>query len=97
MKYQNEALLQISLDSNWHILKILNILLLLRWLQSGASGMAVQEIGVPTGFEADVESIGKVDGLKKIEQGSRKVILYFDEVRTFFFVKLLFAKKSENF
>jgi hypothetical protein len=39
--------------------------LLLRWLQSGASGMAVQEIGVPTGFEADVESIGKVDGLKK--------------------------------
>jgi hypothetical protein len=52
--------------------------------------MAVQEIGVPTGFEADVESIGKVDGLKKIEQGSRKVIPYFDEVRTFFFVKLLF-------
>ena len=74
MKYQNEALLQILLDSNWHILKILNILLLLRWLQSGASGMAVQEIGVPTGFEADVESTGKVDGLKKIEQGSRKVI-----------------------
>ena len=59
--------------------------------------MAVQEIGVPTGFEADVESIGKVDGLKKIEQGSRKVIPYFDEVRTFFFVKLLFDKKSENF
>jgi len=59
--------------------------------------MAVQEIGVPTGFEADVESIGKVDGLKKIEQGSRKVILYFDEVRIFFFVKLLFAENSETF
>lgn len=51
--------------------------------------MAVQDIGVPTGFEADVESIGKVDGLKKIEQGSWKVILYF--------VKLLFAKKSREF
>jgi hypothetical protein len=35
--------------------------------------MAVQESGVPTGFEADVESIGKVDCLKKIEQRSRKV------------------------
>jgi hypothetical protein len=55
MKYQNEALLQILLDSNWYILNILNILLLFRWLQSGASGMAVQESGVPTGFEADVE------------------------------------------
>lgn len=42
--------------------------------------MAVQEIGVPTGFEADVESIGQINGVKKIEQENRKVILYFDEV-----------------
>lgn len=42
--------------------------------------MAVQEIGIPTGFDADVESIGQVAGLKKIEQENRKVIIYFDEV-----------------
>ena len=42
--------------------------------------MAVQEIGVPTGFEADVESIGQISGVKKVEQENRKVILYFDEV-----------------
>ncbi|XP_071127944.1 CD109 antigen-like isoform X2 [Mytilus edulis] len=53
-----------------------------RWLLTGASGMAVQEIGIPTGFDADVESIGQVAGLKKIEQENRKVIIYFDEITT---------------
>ncbi|KAL3880815.1 hypothetical protein ACJMK2_033022, partial [Sinanodonta woodiana] len=52
------------------------------WLKEGASGMAVQEFGVPTGFEADLESIGTVLGLKKTETQNRKVILYFDEIST---------------
>ncbi|XP_033743834.1 CD109 antigen-like [Pecten maximus] len=51
-----------------------------KWLKTGASGMAVQEIGVPTGFTADLESIDKLPSLKKIETESRKVILYFDEI-----------------
>lgn len=44
------------------------------------TGMAVQEIGIPSGFEVDVDSIGKVKGLKRVETENRKVILYFDEV-----------------
>jgi len=42
--------------------------------------MAVQEIGVPSGFTADPESIDDIPVLKKIETADRKVILYFDEV-----------------
>ncbi|KAJ8297468.1 hypothetical protein KUTeg_023999 [Tegillarca granosa] len=53
-----------------------------RWTKPGASGMTVQEFGVPTGFEADVESIGQLDIIKKIETENRKVILYFDEITT---------------
>ncbi|KAK3100069.1 hypothetical protein FSP39_014251 [Pinctada imbricata] len=50
------------------------------WLLPDTSGMAVQELGVPTGFEADLESISKLDTLKKIETEDRKVVLYFDEI-----------------
>ncbi|XP_021378251.1 CD109 antigen-like isoform X3 [Mizuhopecten yessoensis] len=53
-----------------------------KWLKTGASGMAVQEVGVPTGFAPDVESIGKMATLKKTETENRKVILYFDEITT---------------
>ena len=50
------------------------------WLQTGSSGMAVAEMGVPTGFDADLESITKHDFIKKIETQDRKVIFYFDQV-----------------
>nr|ADA77516.1 thioester-containing protein-E [Azumapecten farreri] len=53
-----------------------------KWLKTGASGMTVQEVGVPTGFAPDVESIGKIATLKKTETENRKVILYFDEITT---------------
>ena len=42
--------------------------------------MAVIEFGIPTGFEADLESIGGVIEIKRSETANRKVILYFDEV-----------------
>lgn len=42
--------------------------------------MAVQEFGIPTGFEADLESIAGVKEIKRTETENRKVILYFDEV-----------------
>lgn len=42
--------------------------------------MAIEEIGIPTGFDADLESIEGVKEIKKIETEDRKVILYFDEV-----------------
>ena len=45
--------------------------------------MAVKEIGIPSGFTADVEALelAKYDGVKRVEEGNRKVILYFDEVQ----------------
>ncbi|XP_060581140.1 CD109 antigen-like isoform X3 [Ruditapes philippinarum] len=52
------------------------------WLKTGASGMAVQEFGIPSGFEADLESIAGVAEIKKVESEDRKVILYFDEITT---------------
>jgi len=42
--------------------------------------MAIQEIGIPTGFEADLESIEGIMEIKRVETDDRKVILYFDEV-----------------
>jgi hypothetical protein len=51
-----------------------------RWLHARASGMAVQEIGIPSGFEADVNSLEDLSELKKIETEDRKLILYFDQV-----------------
>ena len=43
--------------------------------------MAVQEVGIPSGFEVDVKSMKRPDVLKRTETEDRKVILYFDEVR----------------
>ena len=44
--------------------------------------MAVKEIGIPSGFSADAEDLELKNyvGVKRIEEGNRKVILYFDEV-----------------
>ena len=42
--------------------------------------MAVEEIGIPSGFSADKASIGNILNLKRIETANKKVILYFDEV-----------------
>ena len=44
--------------------------------------MAVQEFGIPSGFEADLESISGHTEIKRTETEDRKVILYFDEVGT---------------
>ncbi|XP_053399009.1 CD109 antigen-like isoform X3 [Mercenaria mercenaria] len=52
------------------------------WLKTGASGMTVQEFGIPSGFEADLESIAGIAEIKKVETEDRKVILYFDEITT---------------
>jgi hypothetical protein len=53
-----------------------------RWLLPGTTGMAVKEIGIPTGFSPDVEDLErkKYDGVKRIEEADRKVIIYYDEL-----------------
>ncbi|XP_064609434.1 CD109 antigen-like [Liolophura sinensis] len=50
------------------------------YTRNSTSGMVVQETGIPTGFQPDIESIGKVRGLKRTELLDRKVALYFDQV-----------------
>ncbi|XP_048243511.1 CD109 antigen-like isoform X2 [Haliotis rufescens] len=53
-----------------------------RWLSTGASGMAIQELGVPSGFDADLETLTKLKTLKRVETPNKKVVLYFDEIGT---------------
>lgn len=61
-------------------LDLLSIRTCSKWLLTGTSGMAVQEIGIPTGFEADLESIAGVTQIKRTETENRKVVLYFDAI-----------------
>ncbi|XP_029002338.1 C3 and PZP-like alpha-2-macroglobulin domain-containing protein 8 [Betta splendens] len=56
-----------------------------RWLHSGSSNMAVIEVPMISGFQADVESVERVlmdkrVGLKRYELSGRKVLFYFDEI-----------------
>ncbi|KAJ8305151.1 hypothetical protein KUTeg_017286 [Tegillarca granosa] len=51
-----------------------------RYLMTGASGMTVLELGIPTGFELDSESVIEVSTLKRTETVDRKVIFYFDKI-----------------
>lgn len=51
-----------------------------KWLAAGTSGMAVQEVGVPSGFEVDLESLTDLATLKRTETQNRKLVLYFDEI-----------------
>ncbi|XP_055894437.1 CD109 antigen-like isoform X2 [Biomphalaria glabrata] len=54
-----------------------------KWRGKGpSSAMAVEEIGIPSGFEADLESFPQMDILKRIETQNKKVILYFDQIGT---------------
>ena len=49
--------------------------------------MAVLEIGIPTGFAADKQSVTQHPLLKRTEVGEDKIILYFDEVHNYGFQK----------
>nr|XP_020636674.1 C3 and PZP-like alpha-2-macroglobulin domain-containing protein 8 [Pogona vitticeps] len=56
-----------------------------RWLHSGSSNMAVLEVPLFSGFQADLESleqllVNKQTGLKRYEVSGRKVLFYFDEI-----------------
>ncbi|XP_066492385.1 C3 and PZP-like alpha-2-macroglobulin domain-containing protein 8 [Tiliqua scincoides] len=57
----------------------------MRWLHSGSSNMAVLEVPLFSGFQADIESLeqllmNKQIGLKRYEMDGRKVLFYFDEI-----------------
>ncbi|KAL8605629.1 hypothetical protein ACOMHN_066324 [Nucella lapillus] len=61
-------------------LNLLQIQACARWFGQETSGMAVMEVGVPSGFEVDVDTIERPKVLKRTEVEDRKVVLYFDEV-----------------
>lgn len=42
--------------------------------------MAVQEIGIPSGFDIDLESLTQLPILKRTETQNKKLVLYFDQV-----------------
>lgn len=46
------------------------------------SGMAVIEVGIPSGFSADISKLEgrNYKGVKKIEEADRKIVIYLDEV-----------------
>lgn len=46
--------------------------------------MAVIEVGIPSGFAAEDVKTQEPGILKRKEDGDKKVILYLDEVGTFF-------------
>ncbi|KAH3871688.1 hypothetical protein DPMN_034899 [Dreissena polymorpha] len=51
-----------------------------KWLKAGTRGMAIQEFGIPSGFEADLESIKQVVEIKRVESKDRKLVLYFNQI-----------------
>lgn len=64
-----------------HVLKFFFYFNLTRWIGSESdSVMTVQEIGIPTGFEADLDSIPNLENLKRIESQFKNLYLYIDQV-----------------
>ncbi|RUS86836.1 hypothetical protein EGW08_005432, partial [Elysia chlorotica] len=52
-----------------------------RWLgEEESSGMAVQEIGIPSGFSISPETVTQLEVLKRIDLQNKKVVLYFDQI-----------------
>ncbi|XP_052103757.1 CD109 antigen-like [Mytilus californianus] len=54
-----------------------------RWLKAGQSTMGILEVYVPSGTEADLDSIDTTNTggqYKKVEKGFRSIILYFDTI-----------------
>ena len=51
-----------------------------RWLDSGSSSMAVFEVGIPSGFTADITGVNSEPSHKRVDVESRKLIVYFDQV-----------------
>ncbi|KAK3607703.1 hypothetical protein CHS0354_016727 [Potamilus streckersoni] len=54
-----------------------------RWIGDGEeTGMSVVEIGIPSGFGADKDSITSLQTIKRVELSNKKVIIYLDMVES---------------
>ncbi|XP_059154462.1 CD109 antigen-like, partial [Physella acuta] len=71
----------IELEISYEDLIYLGVITCTRWIGKGTnSAMAVQEFGIPSGFEADLESFTELDIVKRVETQNKKLILYFDKI-----------------
>ncbi|XP_076109197.1 CD109 antigen-like [Mytilus galloprovincialis] len=70
----------ISISILQQTIDLIELQICTRWLLGGSSGMVVQEIGIPTGFEPKTDEIAHMSVVKKIEEENKKVVLYFDEI-----------------
>ncbi|XP_012945641.1 CD109 antigen [Aplysia californica] len=57
-----------------------NLMVCTKWLWDRKTGMVVQEIGIPSGFEPDLTSLSDVAGMKRSERRGNAVHVYFDEI-----------------
>ncbi|KAK3607704.1 hypothetical protein CHS0354_016728 [Potamilus streckersoni] len=54
-----------------------------RWIGDGEqTGMSVLEIGIPSGFGADKDTITSLETIKRVELNNRKVTIYLDMVES---------------
>ncbi|XP_052253498.1 CD109 antigen-like isoform X15 [Dreissena polymorpha] len=71
---------QIDVTIVTETIDMLSVKSCVNWLKAGTSGMAIQEFGIPSGFEADLESIEEVVEIKRVETKDRKLVLYFNQI-----------------
>ncbi|KAK3607700.1 hypothetical protein CHS0354_016724 [Potamilus streckersoni] len=61
----------------------INVQACFRWIGDGEeTGMSVVEIGIPSGFGADKDSITSLETIKRVELNNRKVNIYLDMVES---------------
>ncbi|XP_059152580.1 CD109 antigen-like isoform X3 [Physella acuta] len=57
-----------------------NLMICTKWLWNRETGMVVQEVSIPSGFVADLSTLGNVAGLKRSEIKGSNVAIYFDKI-----------------
>ncbi|RUS78587.1 hypothetical protein EGW08_013655 [Elysia chlorotica] len=57
-----------------------NLMICTKWLWDRETGMVVQEIGIPSGFNPDLSTLGTVAGLQRSERRGNTIAVYFDKI-----------------
>ncbi|KAL5012796.1 hypothetical protein ScPMuIL_011347 [Solemya velum] len=79
-----QQLIQPSFDVNVTIreetINMIVVRVCSRYQLPGSSGMAILELGIPSGFDADEKSVTEAIGIKKTEVKDRQLVLYYDKM-----------------
>ncbi|CAL1532266.1 unnamed protein product, partial [Lymnaea stagnalis] len=57
-----------------------NLMICTKWLLKKETGMVVQEISIPSGFQPDLSTLGNVAGVRRSERKGGVVAIYFDKI-----------------